>query len=76
MIEELWKLASGSSSCAAAGAAYKLGIVDNKINVKMLGGKLFIEISDNEDIYMAGVVEGVFEGRFHLDLEHKILRMK
>ena len=52
MIKELWKLASGSSPCAAAGAAYKLGIVDSKINVKMPGGKLFIEISDNEDIYI------------------------
>jgi len=71
-----YTLASGSSSCAAAGAAYKLGMVDNKINVKMPGGKLLVEISENEDIHMTGVVEGVFEGRFHLDLEHKILSMK
>ena len=71
-----YTLASGSSSCAAAGAAYKLGMVDNKINVKMPGGKLLVEISENEDIYMTGAVEGVFEGRFHLDLEQKILRMK
>lgn len=71
-----YTLASGSSSCAAAGAAYKLGMVDNKINVKMPGGKLLVEISENEDVYLTGVVEGVFEGRFHLDLEQKILRMK
>ncbi len=71
-----YTLASGSSSCAAAGAAYKLGMVDNKINVKMPGGKLVVEISESEDIYMTGAVEGVFEGRFHLDLEQKILRMK
>lgn len=71
-----YTLASGSSSCAAAGAAYKLGIVDNKINVKMPGGKLLVEISESEDIYMTGAVEGVFEGRFHLDLEQRILRMK
>jgi diaminopimelate epimerase len=71
-----YTLASGSSSCAAAGAAYKLKMVDNKINVKMPGGKLLVEISENEDIYMTGAVEGVFEGRFHFDLEQKILRMK
>jgi len=71
-----YTLASGISSCAAAGAAYKLGMVDSKINVKMPGGKLLVEISESEDIYMTGAVEGVFEGRFHLDLEQKILRMK
>jgi diaminopimelate epimerase len=71
-----YTLASGSSSCAAAGAAYKLKMVDNKINVKMPGGKLVVEISESEDIYMTGAVEGVFDGRFHLDLEQKILRMK
>lgn len=38
--------------------------------------KLFVEISENEDIYLTGAVEGVFEGRFHLDLKEKILRMK
>ncbi len=71
-----YTLASGSSSCAAAGAAYKLGMVDNKINVKMPGGELLVEINEREDIYMTGAVEGVFEGRFHPDLEQKILRMK
>jgi diaminopimelate epimerase len=71
-----YTLASGSSSCAAAGAAYKLGMVGNKINVKMPGGTLFVEICDNNEIYLTGGVEGVFEGRFHADLEQKILRKK
>ncbi len=71
-----YTLASGSSSCAAAGAAYKLKMVDNKINVKMPGGELFVEINESEDIYLTGAVEGVFEGCFHPDMEEKILRMK
>ena len=71
-----YTLASGSSSCAAAGAAYRLGLVDNRINVKMPGGSLFVEICDNNEIYLTGEVEGVFEGRFHADLEQKILRKK
>jgi len=66
-----YTLASGSSSCAAAGAAYKLKMVDNKINVKMPGGKLLVEISESEDIYLTGAAEGVFEGRFHLDFEQR-----
>ena len=68
-----YTLASGSSSCAAAGAACKLGMVDNKINVKMPGGTLFVEICDNNEVFLTGEVEGVFEGRFHTDLEQKIL---
>jgi diaminopimelate epimerase len=67
-----YTLASGSSSCAAAGAAYKLGMVDSKINVKMPGGTLFVEIRDNNEIYLTGEVEGVLEGRFHADLEQKL----
>jgi diaminopimelate epimerase len=63
-----YTLASGSSSCAAAGAAYKLGLVDEKINVKMPGGELLIEIEDGEEIFMTGPVEGVFTGRFHEDI--------
>lgn len=59
-----YTLSSGSSSCAAAGAANRLGLVDKKINVKMPGGKLFVEINDNEEIYMTGPVEKVFEGHF------------
>ena len=71
-----YTLASGSSSCAAAGAAYKLGMVNNKIYVKMPGGSLFVEICDDSEKYLTGQVEGVFEGRFHADLEQKILRKK
>ncbi len=68
-----YTLASGSSSCAAAAAAHKLGLVDRTINVKMPGGNLLIEIGDNKEIYMTGPVEGVFEGYFHTDLSKKLL---
>jgi diaminopimelate epimerase len=71
-----YTLASGSSSCAAAGAAHRLGMVDSKINVKMPGGILFVEICDNNEIYLTGEVEGVFEGGFHADLAQKILRKR
>jgi len=67
-----YTLASGSSSCAAAAAARRLGVVDEKINVSMPGGTLLVEIGAEEEIYMTGPVEGVFEGSFHPDLENKI----
>jgi len=68
-----YTLASGSSSCAAAAAAHKLGLVDRTINVKMPGGTLLVEIGKVWDIQMTGPVEGVFEGCFHADLSKKLL---
>jgi diaminopimelate epimerase len=71
-----YTLASGSSSCASAGAAHRLEMVDSKINVKMPGGILFVEICENDELYLTGEVEGVFEGCFHTDLNQKIIRKK
>jgi diaminopimelate epimerase len=67
-----YTLASGSSSCAAAAAAHRLGLVDDKVTVKMPGGSLLVEIGADGQILMTGPVEGVFEGRFHCDLKEKI----
>ena len=67
-----YTLASGSSSCAAAGAAHKLGLVRNKVNVKMPGGNLLVEITQTEEIFLTGPVEGVFEGSFHPDFVKKL----
>jgi diaminopimelate epimerase len=54
-----YTLASGSSSCAAASAAYKLGLVDNQITVHMPGGKLKIEIDPEGWVYMTGTVNRI-----------------
>jgi diaminopimelate epimerase len=67
---EIWErgagytLASGSSSCAAASAAYKLGLADNKINVHMPGGIINIEITVDGYVYMTGTVDSVARGEF------------
>jgi diaminopimelate epimerase len=67
---EIWErgagytLASGSSSCAAASAAYKLGLVDNHVTVHMPGGMIDIEIKKDGHIYMTGAVLGVAKGEF------------
>ncbi len=71
-----YTLASGSSSCAAACAAHRLGLVDNDITVHMPGGQLHIEIRDDGEVFMTGPVEGTFEGRFHPDLHERISKIK
>ncbi len=51
-----YTLASGSSSCAAAGAVYKLGLADSQIKVHMPGGMLNIEVQPSMDVFMTGPV--------------------
>lgn len=59
-----YTMASGSSSCAAAYAAYKNGLADSDITVNMPGGKLQIQIEDDK-IFMTGPVCNV--GKVILD---------
>jgi len=67
-----YTLASGSSSCAAAAASHRLGLVDNDVTVHMPGGTLHIKIGDDSQIHMTGPVEGTFEGSFHADLMKRL----
>jgi diaminopimelate epimerase len=57
---EIWErgagytLASGSSSSAAASVAYKLGLCDKDITVRMPGGEIGIKIADDFSVNMKG----------------------
>lgn len=51
-----YTLASGSCACAAASAAYKLGLADSKMYVHMPGGILEVEIKEDGVVYMVGEV--------------------
>jgi hypothetical protein len=66
------KYAGNQLAVVGDAAAHKLGLVDNQINVKMPGGDLLIEISNDEEICLTGPVEGVFQGCFHKDLSDKV----
>ena len=56
--------ASGSSSCAAASAAVRLGLVKSgKITVRSPGGSLHIEVGDDFHLTMKGPVAEVASGR-------------
>jgi len=75
---EIWErgagytLASGSSSCAAASAAFKLGLVDKMVDVHMPGGTINIAIDHDGHVQMTGSVTGVSQGMFMEDLWEQI----
>ena len=56
--------ASGSSSCAAASAAVRKGIVESPVAVKSPGGTLHIDVTADFDLTMKGPVAEVATGRF------------
>jgi diaminopimelate epimerase len=66
---EIWErgvgytLASGSSSCAAAAVAHRLGLCDPQVRVRMPGGSLDIEIGEDGSAQMRGGVTKVCQGR-------------
>jgi diaminopimelate epimerase len=70
---EIWErgagytLASGSSSCAAASVARRLGLVEGPVEVIMPGGTLSLDLTD-PCVLMTGPVRGIYEGRFHAAL--------
>ncbi|KST68145.1 diaminopimelate epimerase [Mastigocoleus testarum] len=71
---EIWErgagytLASGSSSSAAAAVAYKLGLCDTKITVKMPGGLISIRVNEDFNIIMSGAVTQVASGKISQEI--------
>ncbi len=65
---EIWErgagytLASGSSSCAAAAVAHKLGYCGPDILVRLVGGDITINIAPDYSITMAGSVSSIANG--------------
>ncbi len=66
---EIWErgtgytFASGTSSCAAAAVAHRLGLCDSAVTVHMPGGQLAIEIADDYNVRMTGPVVKVADGQ-------------
>lgn len=69
---EIWErgagytLASGSSSCAAAAAAHRLGLCNHKVKVHNPGGILSVEILPDDHLILSGPVSRVAEGLYYL----------
>lgn len=75
---EIWErgagytLASGSSSCAAASVAHRLGLTGPAVKVHMPGGIIDIEIRPDGHVFMTGPVTGVMAGLFAADLRRQL----
>ena len=71
---EIWErgagytLASGSSACAAAAAAVRLGRCESDVAVAMPGGELAIGVGAGYELTMVGPVGKVAEGRVAVEL--------
>lgn len=57
-----YTLASGSSSCAAAAVAHRLGLCDRDIRVVMPGGHLQVRIGEDGQLTQTGPVVKICEG--------------
>jgi diaminopimelate epimerase len=74
---EIWErgagytLASGTSSCAAAGAAVKTGQCDSPVEVRMAGGVAHVAIDSAWRVSLTGQVEAIGFGTFAQDLMAK-----
>lgn len=75
---EIWErgagytLASGSSSCAAASVAHRLGLTGPQVKVHMPGGAIDIDIRPDGHVFMTGPVAGVMAGSFAADLRRRL----
>lgn len=55
-------LACGTGACASAVSCKLNNLTSENVNVKLLGGKLNIELSDDNHVYMTGPAVTVFDG--------------
>jgi diaminopimelate epimerase len=59
--------ACGTAACAAAVAAMRKKLVDNKVTVTLPGGPLTVEWRDDGHVWMTGPIESEFEGAIDPD---------
>ncbi len=77
---EIWErgagytLASGSSSCAAAAVAHRLGLCGPEVQVRMPGGSIDISIGGGGAVTMTGGVTRVCDGRLADEMFDEINR--
>jgi diaminopimelate epimerase len=61
-------LACGSGACAAVVAGRQRGLLDDKVDVKLLGGTLRVSwAGEGQPVWMTGPAVTVFEGTIDLD---------
>jgi diaminopimelate epimerase len=69
-----YTFASGSSSCASASAAHRLGLVGEHVFVEMPGGVIEIDLDREGRVRMTGDVRATFSGTISEDLAGRLER--
>ena len=59
-------LACGTGACAAAVSGIRRGLLANKVEIELAGGKLQIEWKEGEVVWMTGPTATVYEGQLDL----------
>ena len=79
---EIWErgagytLASGTSACAAAGAAVRTERCQSPVEVRMAGGVAQVAIDDAWNVTLTGTVTAVYQGAFAADFLEQMRREK
>ena len=60
-------LACGTGACAAAVSGIRRGLLANKVEIELAGGKLQIEWKEGEVVWMTGPTATVYEGQLDLN---------
>ncbi len=63
-----YRLASGTSSCAAAAAAVRSGRCKSPVTVRMPGGEMLVEIDDDWQVRLTGTVSRVCRGEWDVEV--------
>lgn len=77
---EIWErgagstLASGTSSCAAAAACHRSGLVGRAVTVTMLGGDLAVQVGEGYAMRLTGAVEEIATGDLSAELVRRLAR--
>ncbi|MFC5908681.1 diaminopimelate epimerase [Streptacidiphilus monticola] len=75
---EIWErgagytLASGASAAAAVAAAHALGLVEDRVTVRMPGGELELTVAPDGALSLTGAVEQVSAGGFSPLFRHRL----
>ena len=64
---------SGSSACAAASAAVRLGLVRSPVTVESPGGELLVDVDEGFNLTLTGPVDEVVQGTFSAAMLREIL---
>ena len=64
---------SGSSACAAASAAVRLGLATSPVTVESLGGKLLVGVDEAFDLTLTGPVAEMGRGTFSAAMLREIM---